>query len=182
MSGTTERATSQKAKLVIKDLGNPKKVDPDKHNNANPLFLGVIKGKAFGIKTKVDAKGEAFEALQGYFIGEPADPSADVVASGMCYLPGGFHEIIVEQLRGAANTEVQFAYGVYVVPANNPIGYSYLFRPVLAAQAQSLLAIGSDNSAGFAVAERGAAPSKEPAQAQTDAPAQESKGGKHKAA
>ena len=157
MSGAENKArgTVQKAKLVIKDIGNPKKgADTDTYSATKPYILGVIKGKAFGTKIKVDPKGEAFEALVGFFVGEPADPNVDMVAAGMCYLPGGFHEMIVEQLRGRANTEVQFAYEVATVPDSNPIGYSYRFRPILSAQAHSLLSIGADAGAGFVTQER----------------------------
>ena len=115
-----------KAKLTVKDLGNPRLVDDKKQR----VILGTIIGIAMGVKTKLDAKGEAFEAITGAFKGTRHDDS-EVIESGILYLPAGFHDQIVAELRSEGVTAVQFAYEVAAVYASNPIGYSYAFRPLL---------------------------------------------------
>lgn len=117
---------SQMSKLTVKDLGNPRKVTEENPTN----ILGTIVGVATGIKIKVDAAGQAFEAITGMFEGTRAD-NGNVVESGLLYLPGGFHEAITEQLKQEGTTAVRFAYSVASVHAKNPIGYSYAFKPLL---------------------------------------------------
>lgn len=125
MSDTPAAPTiMEKPKLTVKDLGNPKLVTSD-----NPrVILGKIIGSVTKVKNKVDAKGEVFQALVGTFEGV-SEASKNVIRSGVLYLPGGFHDAIVETIEAGAD-RVDFAYEIAAVHASNPIGYSYAMRPL----------------------------------------------------
>ena len=122
----TERETETKSKMVIKDLGNPKLVD-----EKNPrVILGTIFGRVTGTKV-TEIRGETFIGLTGAFEGVPENPEWPIVQSGVCYLPGGFQEPILEAMGPDGKGVVEFAYECAAVHANNPIGYSYAFKPLL---------------------------------------------------
>lgn len=128
-------------KLVVKSLGNPRVAasfsDDDKKAGKRHL-LGTIMGTASRIKNKVDAKGEVFEAIVGDFEGTKAD--GNVVKSGLLYLPSGIHEMLADPLKEDDAKPIDFAMRIFTVPADNPIGYSYLVEPVLPPSAADPLA------------------------------------------
>lgn len=120
-----------KAKLVIKDLSNPRNPPED----GTPKYLGRIGGICTGTKAVADARGETFTALVGNFAGiSPADKDGNQqeIRSGVAYLPGGFHDSVISALKAAGEAgQVRFAYDCYSVFADNPIGYAYVFKPLL---------------------------------------------------
>jgi hypothetical protein len=118
----------KKPKLTVKDLGNPKLVTSD-----NPkLILGKILGTATGTKEKVDNKGEVFIAIVGSFEGIRGE-DGQRIQSGVLYLPSGFHDEIVAQLKSPDVSDVVFAFEVMAHTASNAIGYSYAMRNLLPA-------------------------------------------------
>ena len=125
----TQRAIEQKAKLVIKDLGNPKRVEDA--DGKRRVILGTILGRASGVKA-TELRGEMFMALTGAFEGIPAEADKPIIRAGICYLPGGFQESVLEALNGGADgTVVDFAMEFAADFAKNPIGYSYAAKPLL---------------------------------------------------
>lgn len=91
--------------------------------------------------------GEEFIALVGQFFGENLQKGT-MWRSGVCYLPGGYHENIVEALeeqegrrklaeddpnRRSKFEPVQVAFDMAfdAQPAKNPIGYSYIARSLM---------------------------------------------------
>lgn len=134
-------AYAQKSLLVAKDLDQPRKA-ATLENDGDEFVLGVILGRASGISTRTDANtGEINERLTGMFEGRPADPTRDIVQSGACFLPGGFHEMILEKMRPVKNAEgeyetpppIDFAVEVRTIKASNKAGYSYKLVPLIEA-------------------------------------------------
>lgn len=139
-------ATMVKAKLSMRDLGNPKAVTGKPEGDNSPLYLGMIYGIARGVRTRVDDKGEVDEALKGDFEGERAEalkvdgePDVTHIRSGICYLPSGFHDQMVTAVKETEGG-VSFKLRVLVRKATNPIGYEYAMQPVAAPEIADPLA------------------------------------------
>lgn len=140
---------------------NPKlmlgKLYPDGAPPMPELLLGNIIGIANGIKKGTAADGVTpTQGLMGNFEVEFIEQKGkdgktlENVASGVAYLPEAFMDPIIHLLAGEVNAQgevikdpvssVQFAYGVYIIPANNPAKYSWQLRPLLDASANDPLA------------------------------------------
>lgn len=123
-----------KSKLTIKDLSSPRNPPED----GTPKPLGRIFGIVTGKKIVKDAKGDVFIGLTGQFAG--VKPDGDVIRSGICYLPGGFHDEILAILdAGEDGAQVKFAYDAFSRIASNPIGYEYMFRSLMKPAADDAL-------------------------------------------
>lgn len=135
------RETVVKGKLVMKDLGNPKRAAALEDGDETSIFLGTIVGMAVGISTRTNDTGEVFEGLKGEFRGIPADENKPIVESGILYLHPGMFERVAVQFRGDNPArQVGFALEIYTKKANNKAGYEYAFRPIREAEAVDPLA------------------------------------------
>lgn len=133
----------QKAKLVPKDLGNPRVVTADDaFKDGQTMPLGRFYGEVSDVVTKADATGRMFDELRGQFKGIPSKQlivdgqNIDGVISGRAFLPTGFHELVVAAWKGGGDGAlVQFAYDLGVKRAENPIGYEWVAVPIFPLQA-----------------------------------------------
>lgn len=133
------------SKITVSTIAcNPSQAKAD--NARVPLC--VIGGIATASKVVINPTGgEDYIALVGQFYGENLQKKT-TWRSGVCYLPGGYHENIVEQLEAdLARRElpdddvrkrskfepvmVQFALQFDSQPAKNPAGYSYIAKSLL---------------------------------------------------
>lgn len=135
----------ERPKLVAKSLGNPKKVLAMDAAGARHL-IGTIYGVASRVKSKVtpDKAGnpQVFEQIVGDFEGVPADPlfvdedgvqtPVKAIRSGVLYLPAGIHERLAEPLKREDTQPIEFAIEIYTVKADNPIGYGYEVKSLMA--------------------------------------------------
>lgn len=124
-----------KNKLVVKDLGNPSLVKLMEGEKAKHV-LGTIMGIATSVGRKADKTDptKIHTFLKGTFEGMPSDPKADIVSSGVCYLPEGIQAMIESKLEGEhAADSVQFALEVATVKATNAAGYTWAVTPMVAA-------------------------------------------------
>lgn len=121
------------SKLRPKNLANPKVAAgfTDAEMGEGKIhWLGTIMGKASGTAKKVDPSDDTkiSYALTGFFEGIPGDGARPIVKSGVCYLPGGVHEMIVEQVNSMedAGGVVAFAFKIGTRRADNQAGYEYV--------------------------------------------------------
>jgi len=140
-------------KLRQKDLGNPRAAAALDEGDPTICWLGTMLGVASNVKRFVDAGDETkvSYALTGTFEGQPANrrgysesnpdgkeiPVTDknwrpVLKSGICWLPGGIHELIVEAVtngdpmgKGPRNV-VPFRVKIGTRRAQNAAGYEYV--------------------------------------------------------
>lgn len=101
----------------------------DKNAGAKRL-IGTVIGRANGIKQINMPNGDKYEGLRGQFEAVNAE-TGEVTMSGICYLPSGFHDGVLDQLRDDNTASVDFAYRVFSIPSQNPQGYSYAMEPLL---------------------------------------------------
>lgn len=127
------------SKLRPKSLGNPKVAAgfSDAEMGEQKIHpLGIIMGRCGSVKKGTDPKDDSnvYFALLGAFEGVPADPALPIIKSGVCYLPGGVHEMIVESVQGLAETErggvIEFAMKLGTKRDTNQAGYSYVVERV----------------------------------------------------
>lgn len=136
------------SKIRPKNLGNPKVAagfSEQEIAEQKIHWLGVILGKASGIKKSVDAKDDTkiSYGLVGFFEGQPADTAKPILKSGICWLPGGIHEMVVETVRGLKPGEfMPFSFRIGTKGDTNAAGYSYVVdnNTVATADAQDPLA------------------------------------------
>ncbi len=124
------RNTVMKAKIAVKDLGNPKKAAALDEGDTSRITLGRVMGIATDIKKGLNPQGEPYMGLVGSFEGTPADETKDIIQSGVCYLPGGVTEAIAGQMQ-ASGKPVSFAFDIKVFKANNAAGLSYELIPLI---------------------------------------------------
>jgi hypothetical protein len=130
------RSTTMKAKLVPKDLGNPKRVTTLPEGQ-NKVVLGTIIGIASDIFTRTDPQQNTYEGLKGSFEGVSSDDTQDIIQSGVLYLPTGMHEMIADVIKQVDDkgertvASVQFAFEVAAVKASNPQGYSWAIKKLV---------------------------------------------------
>lgn len=138
---TVTRNTVVKSKVVAKDAGNPKKI-VNLPENENQMLLGTVIGIADGIKISKAADGMTeHKGLKGQFEVTPADPAADIVRSGVAFLGESFQADIVKLLEDENGPDsVSFGFEIYVVRATNAAGYSWAYRPLMAASEADPLA------------------------------------------
>lgn len=129
---------SQRTKLTLKDLGDPgrvKTMDAAQLKEAgNKYVCGILIGIAAKfINRRDDKTGETFEGLGGEFRMVPAD-GGEQLESGILFIPDAFHNMVAAAVRKAQdkdpNAKVKFAFQVASIPAKNPAGYSWDFKPV----------------------------------------------------
>lgn len=124
------------SKLRAKNLGNPKVAAgfSEQDGAAGKIhWLGIIMGKASGTKPHKDPKDETIisHSLTGFFEGTPADTTKPKMRSGICWLPGGIHEMILEQVNSAdEGAVVEFAFKIGTRLATNAAGYEYVTDPI----------------------------------------------------
>ena len=130
MSGAQTANVIQKSKVTHHAWADPK---PFKEGETKKL-IGTIVGRSIGVKTVKMPNGDMYSGLRGSFEATNAD-TGEVTVGGICYLPSGFHDLILGKYDGLADGEkepvVEFAYRVFSVPATNPQRFSYAFEPVL---------------------------------------------------
>lgn len=139
----TDRSTVLISRLRAKNLGNPKVAagfTDEEMGQSKRHWLGVILGKATGVSIKSDPKDETkkFKALTGFFEGRPDDEKRPILRSGICYLPGGVHELICESIETALENGggvVQFVFHLGTQRDTNDAGYSYVTEELSAPQA-----------------------------------------------
>lgn len=124
------RNTVYKAKVAVKDLGNPKKAAALDDGDTSRITLGRIIGVATDIKKGLNPTGEPYMGLIGTFEGTPADENKDIIQSGVCYLPGGVTEAIAGQVV-ASGKPVSFGFDIKVFKATNAAGLSYELKPLI---------------------------------------------------
>jgi hypothetical protein len=90
-----------------------------------------ISGIARGIKPAVGTNGETVYGLTGNFRGTNIQ-TGEVFYSGVCYLPGGVHEMILDPLDDLLANEstksgaaLNFAFDIFARPSDNAAGYEY---------------------------------------------------------
>ncbi len=124
------------SKLRAKNLGNPKVAAgfSDEEMGAGKVHvLGVIMGKASGVKAHKNPKDETQVdySLVGFFEGIPDDKQRPRLQSGICWLPGGIHEMVREQVESAAEGQVvEFAFKIGTRRSTNQAGYEYVTEPM----------------------------------------------------
>lgn len=135
------RAIVVKSKVVAKDAGNPKKI-VNLPEGENQMLLGTVIGIADGIKISKAADGMTeHKGLKGQFEVTPADATLDVVRSGVAFLGESFQADIVKLLEAEDGPDsVSFGFEIYVVKATNAAGYSWAYRPLMAASEADPLA------------------------------------------
>lgn len=126
MSTSTTPSRVEQSKLTHHAWGDPKQ----KKDAGAKKEIGTVIGRATGIKLIKMPNGDTFEGLRGSFEASNSD-TGEITSSAICYLPAGFHDGVLEKLRGDDVAAVDFAYRVYSVPAGNPQGFSYAFEPLL---------------------------------------------------
>ena len=113
-------------KMSLKTLGcQPAQAKVDQNTVAMARIIGVARG----IKTAVGQNGDTVYGLTGNFKGTCIKSGKEYI-SGVCYLPGGVHELILDPLDamiadGDKAAAVNFAFDIFAVPAANPAGYSF---------------------------------------------------------
>lgn len=116
------KAPEVKAKIVIKDMGNPKKASALEAGQRH--YLGRMSGFASSTVQKVGNNGDPVTGMKGQFKAVRAEDRA-VIQSGVAYLPTGIQELITEAIPDG-DGRVQFVLDIYSQPASNPIGYEYV--------------------------------------------------------
>lgn len=119
---TEVKAPEVKAKIVIKDMGNPKKASALEAGQRH--YLGRLMGFASSTVQKVGNNGDPVTGMKGQFKAIRAEDHA-VLQSGVAYLPSGIQELITEAIPDG-DGRVQFVLDIYSQPATNPIGYEYI--------------------------------------------------------
>lgn len=131
-------AANYRSKLTISTIGgSPERAKTEKKR----VHVADVYGIASGIKLVDNPMGNppTFTALTGNFEATNAY-TGEVWRSGVLYLPGGFHEMIVAMLEELSDDEdrskfdrpsVEFALEINADPADNPAGYSYHARNLL---------------------------------------------------
>lgn len=126
-----------RAKLTISTIGgSPERAKTEKRR----VQVCEIYGIASGVKlTDNPEGGPPFTAITGNF--EAVNMHDGLTwRSGVLYLPGGFHEMVLAQLEAITEDEkrskfdkaqVQFALAIDAEPAANPAGYCYIARNLL---------------------------------------------------
>lgn len=112
-------------------------------------LIGRIFGVASGIKEATDPRTkEPMYGLKGQFRGvNPAKPNVQY-QSGVAWLPGGVHEMLVDAVIGdgvldekgrPVYSEVKFAVDVYSKPASSPAGYQFEVIPLIDAREADMM-------------------------------------------
>lgn len=131
-------------KMSVKSVGaNPARAKTENCKVPLARFYGIARG----IVMKVDQRGEPITGLTGDFYATNVE-SGEEFQSGVLYLPGGIHELLVNGVdQGEMNdkgkpiyTPVEFGFDVWAAPATNPIGYSYEATPLLEARVSDPIA------------------------------------------
>jgi hypothetical protein len=142
----SERETTVLSKLAPKNLGNPKVAAAFDDGDQTVHPLGRIIGRASKVSRKPDPKDpdKLYVSLVGQFEGTPFDDDRPIIRSGVCYLPPGVHEEVVEAVEemhriwrdenpdsklGPVGV-VEFAFDIGTIKATNAAGYSYACTPV----------------------------------------------------
>lgn len=170
------RGTQMLTKLVLKNVGDPKKARANMPDNVNQVVLGTVYGIATSVKHgKMPDQLSTYTCLKGNFEGIPADASRDIIRAGILFLPESFQAPIEEMLEGVGDgnggwekepvASVMLAYEVSVIRATNAQEYSWAVKPLTAPAESDPLMILRQNIP--AVAAQLAAPA---AQAQIAAP------------
>lgn len=132
----TDKA-NYRAKLTMATIeASPERAKTEKRRVSVAEFYGI----ASGIKLVDNPMGDVpYTALTGNF--EAVNTyNGEIWRSGVLYLPGGFHEMIVAMLNDLTEDEgrskfdkasVQFALAIDAVPADNPAGYAYVAKNLL---------------------------------------------------
>lgn len=116
-------------KMSVKTLKcKPAKAGTNADNRR--ILLCRIRGNATGIKSAIGNDGTTVYGLTGFFEGVNAE-SGEKFQSGVCFLPGGIQELILEPLDKALNDaaaaapSIIFAFDIFAEPATNKAGYGY---------------------------------------------------------
>lgn len=122
------------SKITPKLVGKPHRAKDQADGRA--VYMGRIMGLVTGTQKKVQPNGDVFIALVGNFEAINGE-TGEIFESGICYLPGGMHEQVVAVMEKGATT-AEFALDLATVKADNPAGYSWQGK-VLLAQASTPL-------------------------------------------
>lgn len=97
------------------------------------VCVARIAGHATGTGVDTDKTGQVYVHAAGQFAATNMQTGAQYRA-GKLYLPGGFHEMVVSEIEKTreSGAPVEFAIEIWAVSADNPIGYSYVGRPLFA--------------------------------------------------
>ncbi len=116
------------SKITPKDLGNPRAAAALDHTDPTAAhFLGEVLGRATGFVTKEDQRtGNVYFPLVGNFTAFKGTDGAKI-SSGVLYLPGGIHEMILSQFQGDEPAkEVEFWMEIWTKPVASSPGYAYM--------------------------------------------------------
>lgn len=128
------------SKITPKDLGNPRAAAAMDHTDPNAAhFLGEVLGRATGFVTKEDQRtGNVYFPLTGNFTAFKGDKDSTKISSGVLYLPGGIHELILSQFQGENPAkEVEFWMEIWTKPVSTAPGYAYMLVNKKAPEAKS---------------------------------------------
>lgn len=117
--------------LKPKNLGNPKVAagfSDEEMGQGKIHWLGNIIGKVSGVKRgKMPGDDtEFFYKLAGMFEGVPDDKTKPAVRSGLCFLPGGVHEMVVAMIEEAKGAIINLNLRVGTKRSTNAAGYEYV--------------------------------------------------------
>lgn len=141
---------AQRTKLTLADLGAPslvKTMSAEQLAKTGGIYiLGYLTGKASGFVERTDPKeGTRYEGLSGIFVMTPSDTNMEELESGVLFIPDAFHNLVAAQLRelmaqnGDKGGVVEFVFEVASIPAKNPAGYSWQFKPAIPFKGKHLL-------------------------------------------
>lgn len=90
----------------------------------------LLFGEASGVAIKTTPNGDSFTAMIGKFEATNLH-TGEVFNSGVCYLPGGMHEMITQTLITDQNAIVKFGILLVAKKTDNLAGYSWIGRDVV---------------------------------------------------
>jgi hypothetical protein len=131
-------------KISLASFGGGRKPSPEEQKNGG-AFIGTIAGVAEGGRLSVTTDSQSGEVkefwqIYGKFEAEFADKDKATVQAGILYLPGGFHEAMLDavapfdekgETRKDNGNQVRFEFDVFCVEAPSQNGWAYQIVPVM---------------------------------------------------
>lgn len=111
-------------KISVKNVCG--KITVKKDDEERPLMqvMGIVTGSMIKSSQYGDSIG-----FKGQFKATNVE-TGEVYRSGVCYLPGVASDLVAGGMGEGVNS-LEFAFGISVKPADNPIGYEYIVASLL---------------------------------------------------
>lgn len=123
-----------KNKIVLKDVGDPKKAIALLEADKNNVLMGTVYGICTDESQRMGPDGLTPSiGLKGTFSIKSVDGNES--RSGLLYLQKEVQDLILAQLFNDKGERIQdsvkFAFGISLIRASNPQGYSWSFQPLM---------------------------------------------------